>query len=175
MLTSESDIDQFLILQSKAFNELQAIAGSLGIEVVGDDKDGLVNLIIATKKSTNVYGLDKPQAISLRTKIGAEVINGANDLMRRVRMEMYQFNKKKEFTLINPKDISYQQNMNYLPCSDEYRDQVVDMNMILAKPEQDQIHKMLLHGIDIDKFDINFINKPAANEKSFVMLHVKRT
>ncbi len=171
MLTSEKDIDQFLVLQSKTQDEVKAIGMSLGLDG-SIDKDTLINQIISVKQQSGVYGIDKPQAISLRTKIGNDLITGGNDLMRQVRLEMYRFNKKKEFTLINPKDIPYKVTMNYLPCSDEHLEKLITMNMILAKPEQEEVYSMLISGVSIHEYEINFINKPAANDKTFVMLHV---
>lgn len=170
MLSTSKDVDQFLVLQSKSLAELNSIAQTLDITPC-DNKDKLIELLMANKPLDNTYEAAKGQAISIRTNISGVSISGANEFMREVRVQMYKFNKKKEFDLISPKNLTYKQQLNYLPCQEEKLVDLIEMDMILIKPEQKEVFEML--SATPEKLEINFINKPAANSKSFVMLHSK--
>ncbi len=176
MLTTAKNVDQFLILQSKSLSELVAIGLSLGIELVDSpaskDKDKVITLIMGAQEANKAYSADKPQAISLRTSINGQVINGGAAFLREIRLKMYRYNKRKEFTLINPKDAAYQQQMNYLPCELEDIEKIRELNMLLAKPEQEDLYNMILTDQGFLQFEVNFINKPSNDGKSFVMLHI---
>lgn len=170
MLETKNDVEQFLTLQKKPEMELRAICEGMGLKTEGTKEqliNQLVSLEIQEQRSVLV-----PQAIPLRTRDNnMQPLDAAIETMRHWRRLIFRAKDNvKEFQLLSNKGKPYAVSLQYLRCSTETLQKIIEKGWFLPLDYNKDLIELL--RTDPDKFIASIIQKPDSKGSSWLMLHV---
>lgn len=169
MLDEAVDIDQFLKLQAKPLNEIQAIARGMSL-VVTENKDEMIRTMM--KNVSRRLDITRPQTIPLVTRDPkGELMPVADKVFRKWRQAMLNSYTTRNFNLTNRKGKEYKLTLKYMKCGRETLDYILENSWFMSLEENQNLIDAL--KVNPGHFNINVIQKPDMHGNTWLMLHVE--
>lgn len=172
MIETKEQIKLHLDLQKKPLEELQDLCESQGLATEGN-KQALIEKLIFMKGPTQQISVFQAQAIPLRTRDNdSKPLEGAVEAMKKWRQLIFNGKgNQKEFQLLNSDSKPYKLSMRYVVCPSKSLLAIMRRGWILPL----ESHRELLTAMKTnpDSFSATVVQKPDANGKSWLMLHVE--
>ena len=164
-------ISQFLTLQSKNMEELQALCKRMNIAIEGSEPDLIDRLMNHQEEVKQPVLL--PQAIPLRTvDSNGRQMHDVVETIKRWRRLIYETQgNQRNFELVNSKGEQYKARLKYLRCSLETLKGILEQKWYFAHASQQPIIDALIKRPW--NFEVHIVQKPSSRGNSWVMIHVK--